>query len=127
MDYDTLKTLHLTFVGLSLTGFLVRYFLTGYRPTLLRRPLLRILPHVNDTLLFAAGIGLAVLLRLSPFTVSWFGVKLLWLLAYIVAGSVALGHGRTPRQRRIAFVLALFAFAQIVGCALSKSPWGWFG
>lgn len=127
MDYDTLKTLHLTFVSLSLAGFLVRYVLAEYRPALLQRRLLRVLPHVNDTLLFAAGIGLAVLLRLSPFTVSWFGVKLLWLLAYIVAGSVALGHGRTPRQRRLAFVLALFSFAQIVGCAVRKSPWGWFG
>ncbi|WP_028873888.1 SirB2 family protein [Tepidiphilus margaritifer] len=127
MDYATLKLLHLTFVGLSLTGFLVRYFLTGYRPTLLRRPLLRILPHVNDTLLFAAGIGLAVLRRLSPFAVPWFGAKLLWLLVYIVAGSIALGRGHTPRGRRIALVLALCAFAQIVGCALRKSPWGWFG
>jgi uncharacterized membrane protein SirB2 len=127
MDYTTLKALHLTFIGLSLAGFLVRYFLAGYRPALLRQPLLRILPHVNDTLLFAAGIGLAILRHLSPLAVPWFGVKLLWLLGYIVAGSIALGRGRTPRQRRIACVLALFAFAQIVGCALRKSPWGWFG
>jgi len=50
MDYDTLKTLHLTFVSLSLAGFLVRYVLAEYRPALLQRRLLRVLPHVNDTL-----------------------------------------------------------------------------
>ena len=53
------------------------------------RPL-RVLSYAIDTALLAAGLGLAVMLRLNPLVVSWLGVKIGLLSIYIVFGSMAL-------------------------------------
>ena len=48
------------------------------------------------------------------------------LLLYIVAGSVALKRGRTPRIRATAFALSLACIGYLVGAAVQHSPWSWF-
>ena len=78
-------------------------------------------PHVNDTLLLAARVGMAVVGGFNPLTTPWLATKLVLLLAYIGLGTLALKRGKTPQQRAIAFVLALAALAAIVHVALSKA------
>jgi uncharacterized membrane protein SirB2 len=46
------------------------------------------------------------------------------LIVYIVAGTIALKRGRTPRGRAAAFSMALLAYAYIVSVALAKNPLG---
>ena len=121
--YPLLKHLHVTCVALTAGGFLLRgvWMLRGN--PLLHHPLARILPHVNDTLLLAAGIGLMLLLRQYPFVDGWLTAKMLALLAYIVLGTIALKRGRTKEIRIASFGGALLTLAYLVGVALTRNPW----
>lgn len=84
----------------------------------------RISPHVNDTLLLAAAIGLAWMTAQYPFTHDWLTAKLLALLAYIVLGMFALRRGKTRRQRGIFFIAAILSFLYMVSVALSRDVSG---
>ncbi len=74
------------------------------------RGMLRWLPHVVDTVLFGAGLALAVMIRQNPLEHSWLMAKLVALLCYIVAGHVAV---RRARQRGFIFGAWLLALAII--------------
>ncbi len=121
--YPTLKLVHMTCATLTVAGFLLRLWWARQGSPLLRHPLTRILPHLNDTLLFAAGISMVLLLGQYPFQQSWLTAKLLALLAYILLGSLALKRGRTPGGRAVAAVGAIVAVGYIVSVALTRSPW----
>src|SRR6185437_14569897 len=58
---------------------------------------LRITPHVVDSLLLLAGIGLALLIRQYPFVNGWLTAKLFALIAYVAAGNFAVRRARTAR------------------------------
>jgi uncharacterized membrane protein SirB2 len=122
MIYEALKTLHVGCVIASGAGFAARGVLMLAGAPLLRARFVRIAPHVVDTLLLAAAIGMAVLARLSPLAHPWLAAKIVGLVAYILLGAVALRHGRSRRVRAGAFVAALLAFAYIVGTALTRDP-----
>ncbi|HKY02561.1 MAG TPA: SirB2 family protein [Burkholderiales bacterium] len=124
--YIVLKQIHLAAAIGSLSLFVLRGLLMLADSPALRGKTLRILPHVVDTLLLLAGVGLAYLLRQVPGVSLWFTAKLVALLLYIVLGSVALKRGRSKGTRAFAFVAALAVFAYIVGVAIHKNPWSWF-
>jgi uncharacterized membrane protein SirB2 len=92
------------------------------RSPLLDHPLTRVLPHVNDSLLLFAAVGMAWIAHLSPLHHAWLMAKLVGLLAYIVLGSIALRRGRTRGIRALAFAGALGALGYIVAVALARSP-----
>ena len=121
--YPVLKLLHVGCVVVTASGFVLRgIWMLGESP-LLRHPLTRVLPHLNDTLLLAAGIGMAVTLRQYPLVDGWLTAKLLALLLYIALGTVALKRGRTRRIRLLAFGGALLTLSYLVAVALTRSPW----
>ncbi len=124
--YLILKHLHVTCVALSGLGFLLRGGLMLADSPLLQARLLRILPHVVDTLLLASALSLAALLGQYPFVAGWLTAKVLGLIAYILSGTVALKRGRTKAVRVLFLILALGCFAYIVSVALSRNPWGFF-
>lgn len=124
MSYLALKHLHLTCAVLTALSFITRGVLLAVRPQALSARFWRVAPHVNDTLLLAAGAGMAVIGGFNPLTTPWLATKLLLLLAYIGLGTVALKRGKTRQQRAVAFILALAALAAIGHVALSKQG-GW--
>ncbi len=77
----------------------------------LAHPFARVGPHVIDTLLFLSGIALWIQMQFS--LLSWFGVKLLMVLAYIGLGIAAF----RSRERRTGIILFLFALLMFVGTA----------
>ena len=83
------------------------------------------MPHVIDSVLLAAAIGLMMVTGQYPFAQGWLTVKVLALLGYIILGSIALKRGRNLRVRTIALVAALATFAYMVGVALTRSPTIW--
>ena len=122
MDYALLKAVHVTCVGVTFALFVGRGVLMFTDSPLLGARLLRIAPHVIDTLLLASAIWMAVASRQYPFVEGWLTAKVIALLAYIGLGSIALSHGRTKRVRTIAWLLALAVFGYIVSVALTRNP-----
>ncbi len=127
MLYVIVKHLHITCVVLSITGFCLRGVLTWQRSALTGRRWMRILPHINDSILLVAALTLAVLIGQYPFVDAWLTAKVLGLIAYIILGVVALRPGRSPRVRTAAGFAAVALFGWIVSVALTKNPLGLFG
>jgi uncharacterized membrane protein SirB2 len=120
--YIALKHLHILFAVISVTGFVARGVLAMMDSPLLQRPWLRQLPHINDTLLFTAGVALAIITRQYPFVDVWITVKLAAVLLYIVLGFMALRKTLPAGLRLASGLAALAVAAYIVGVALTKNP-----
>lgn len=122
MDYATLKTLHLTTVGITLALFLLRGAWMITNSPRLRARWVRVVPHLNDSVLLASGIALAWTLRLSPLEHVWLASKIGALFAYIGLGTIALKRGKTRSQRIAAWLAALAVFGYMLGVAHTHSP-----
>ena len=123
MSYLAFKHLHLTCVGLSAALFFVRGLLMLWRPDALRASWARITPHVVDTVLLVAAIGMLVNGRINPLDDPWLLAKIGALLVYIGLGTVALKRGRTRGVRLGAWLGALAVLLYIVSVALTKQVW----
>lgn len=127
MDYTLLKHLHLTTIALSLALFVLRgVWMMASSPRLQRR-WVKIVPHVNDTLLLASGIALAVLIGQYPLVHGWLTAKLVALLVYIGLGTVALKRGKTRPIRIGAWLAALAVFAYMLAVARAHDPFPFLG
>lgn len=91
------------------------------------RPLpvvIKVLPHLVDTVLLASGATLAVLIHQYPGVDPWLTAKVVGLFAYIGLGTVALHRGRRFSLRMAAWLAALAVFAYIVSVAVTMNPAG---
>lgn len=120
MDYTLLRTVHIATVHISLALFLLRAYWMLRESSRLQERWVRILPHINDTLLLAAAIAMLGVARLNPLEQPWLMAKIIGLLAYIGMGTVALKRGRTKAIRVKALLAALGLFAYIVAVAVTK-------
>ena len=120
--YFLIKHLHMTTAIVSIAFFIVRAWWSVREVALLQRRWVRILPHVNDTLLLVLGVMLTVMLSMSPHQHPWLAAKLLGLIVYIVLGTVAIKRGRTPLTRGVTAVAAIAVFFYIYGTAITKNP-----
>jgi uncharacterized membrane protein SirB2 len=120
--YATLKAIHVACVIASGTGFVARGALMFAGSRWHNARVVRVVPHIVDTVLLASAITMAVLARLVPTQQPWLLAKIIALLAYIVLGAIALRYGRTRKQRTLAFAAALVVFAYIVAVALRRLP-----
>lgn len=123
--YSTLKTIHVGFAILTISGFMLRGFWMLTRDSKLDHVIVRVLPHVVDTAFLITGIWLVMLLRLKFMNQGWLLAKLAALVLYIVLGVIALRRGPTMKIRAAAFIAACACFAYIVGAALNKTPLSW--
>jgi len=122
MAYLALKNLHLATIAITLALFLLRGFWMIADSPQLQARWVRIVPHLNDTLLLASGIALAVLIQQYPLVHGWLTAKLLALIAYIVLGTIALKRGKTRARRVAAWVAALLVFAYMAAVAVAHDP-----
>jgi len=118
---ELVKTIHVGCALLSILGFTARGVLMMRDSAILQMRLLKIAPHIIDTLLLGSAIWLAVSYGLSPADNPWLLAKIIALLVYIGLGTVALKRGKTKQVRIIAWFAALLVFAYIVAVAVSKS------
>ncbi|RDB44293.1 regulator SirB [Halomonas sp. DQ26W] len=123
--YFLIKHLHMTTAGLSLAFFILRAWWSVREAPILQRRWVKIVPHVNDTLLLTFGILLMVMLSMWPQRHPWLAAKILALLVYIVLGSVAIKRGRTSLVRGMAALAAVITFLYMLGTAMFKDPL-WF-
>jgi len=122
MTYLFLKNLHLATIALTLALFVLRgAWMMADSPRLQAR-WVRIVPHVNDTLLLSSGITLAVLVQQYPLVHGWLTAKFFALIAYILLGTIALKRGKTKAQRVAAWIAALLVFGYMVAVAITHDP-----
>ncbi len=124
MDYLAIKYVHVTCVTLSISLFVLRGALQFAGVAWRQWRVLRIAPHVIDTLLLTSAIWLAIALRQYPFVNGWLTAKVLALCAYVCLGRLALQTHADQSRRLPAFAAALLWVTYIVGVAMTHSP-GW--
>lgn len=118
--YTLLKTLHVTTACLTAALFTLRLALDASGRPGWRTTPLKWLPHLNDTVLLAAALGLLVVTGWMPFVHHWLTGKVLLLLGYIIAGRFAMRPQYRFSTRLIASILALAQLALIFWLALNK-------
>ncbi len=116
-----LKLFHIALAYLTVAGFLLRAFWALTASPLREARLVKIAPHVIDTLLLVLGVMLALNLSMSPFS-GWLGAKLIGLLAYIGFGVLTMRGGTRP-LKLLGLAGALLSVGYIFAVAFTRSPW----
>ncbi len=124
--YLTLKTLHVAAILLSVGGLILRRHWMQSNSALLQRKIVRILPHVVDTILLLSGIALIYTLHLAVLENSWLIAKLVALVIYIALAAITMRTNLGSAVRSSAFAGALAAFLFIAGAAITKSAASWW-
>ena len=122
MDYAHLRLLHISCASISITLFVLRGALQFAGVDWRRWRWLRIAPHVNDTVLLAAAIGLSLISHQYPLQQHWLSAKVIALLVYIALGHMAFRAGAPRSRQALAFGAALATVAYIVAVAINRSP-----
>ncbi|MFC1719635.1 SirB2 family protein [Pseudomonadota bacterium] len=117
-----IKYLHILTAVVSVSLFCSRFLLLMKRPAGLRGRWIKVLPHVNDTLLLTFAILLCFATRQAPLVTPWLTEKVLSVILYIVAGLFALKWAKSRGGQIMAFIVALALFAYAASIAVSKSP-----
>ena len=120
MGYLVLKYVHVGAVIVSYCLFFLRGTWMLADSPLLARRWVRIVPHVNDTILLIAAIWLTTIIQQYPGTSAWLTAKVAGLIVYILIGTVAIRRGPTKRVRAVAWVAAQLVFLYIVAVALTR-------
>lgn len=123
--YAAVKLTHVAGAALSLMLFVLRGGWTIAGSPRVDARWVRSVPHVNDTLLLAAGVALIFLTRQYPGEAPWLTAKLIALVLYILLGMAALRRGATMTARLGAWCAALAVFLYIVAVALTRNPVPW--
>jgi uncharacterized membrane protein SirB2 len=121
--YEITKHLHLTFMLLSVLLFLTRFVLTLKASPMLQKKILKIAPHVIDTLWIVSAISLCVMVQQYPFVNAWVTEKLLAFVMYIFMVIFALKLAKTNLMRIIGCVGALSWLAYAGMVAVTKHPY----
>jgi uncharacterized membrane protein SirB2 len=120
--YLILKHLHMTFALLTFLSFFIRGIWMWRSSPLLQKRLVKILPHIIDTLLLVTALLLAFHLRLTPGDNPWLLTKIIALFVFIGVGTFAFKHPRSS-VRKAAWLAALAILIYIVAVAVTKTPW----
>jgi uncharacterized membrane protein SirB2 len=118
--YLVIKTIHILTAVISISGFTLRGLLLLNNSPVMKQKWVRIVPHVNDTVLLACALYLATISEQYPFQSDWLTAKLVALFAYIILGMMAFRFAKTRGGRITAFLLAILSFAYIVSVALTR-------
>jgi uncharacterized membrane protein SirB2 len=124
--YAVLKVIHVASAIASIAGFFVRGLWRLSGRCLPSFGWLRWAPHINDTVLLAAAVGLMVVTDQFPVADGWLTAKVLGLLAYIILGKIALSDATGGRLRPWAWLSALLMAGYVVSVAITRNPAGYF-
>jgi uncharacterized membrane protein SirB2 len=116
------KSIHMITLLITITGFILRGIWMVKGSPLLHARAVKMVPHVNDTVLLASAVWAGTLINQYPFVDAWLTAKILGAIAYILFGAVALTYGKTKQIRISCFIMALLSFAYVVAVATTKNP-----
>lgn len=119
--YTIAKHVHLTTIALSIVGFLLRLSWQLMGSPRANGKLVKVLPHVNDSILFFSGLYLVWLTGQYPWQHAWLAAKLIALLLYIYLGAKAL-RAMERRPKLLFGTAAVTTYLYMILVALNKSP-----
>ncbi|MCB1648832.1 MAG: SirB2 family protein [Pseudomonadales bacterium] len=119
--YTLIKIIHMSCAMISVLGFLARGILKINESALVEKKLVKVLPHIIDTVLLVSAITLVVMSGQYPWVAPWVGAKIVALFVYIGLGVVVMRTAKTRQARIIAFALALATAAYIFMVAGTKT------
>ena len=108
--YLIIKQAHMLFAAVSLVSFLARSGLKFAGSSLLNKKPVKVLPHINDSLLLVCGVALAVIAGINPLIQHWLLAKLVLLVAYIACGLYVMKWSRNNTARAGGVLVALLCF-----------------
>jgi uncharacterized membrane protein SirB2 len=111
----------MSFAMISVLGFLARGILKINESPLVDKKLVRVLPHVIDTVLLASAIALVIMSGQYPWVAPWVSAKILGLVVYIGLGVVVMRTAKTRQTRIAAFALALITAGYVFMVAGTKT------
>lgn len=118
--YMILKHLHVTTAYLTIILLALCLLLDALGRPGWRQTPLRVIPHINHTILLVAAISLIFVAGYASAMPGWLIAKIVLLLGYIVAGVFALKTTAGKPVRVSAAVLALVQYSAIMHLALAK-------
>ena len=116
-----IKDIHILTAFISVSFFTLRFLWVMRDSSMMTKRWVKIVPHVNDTILLIAAIILAVSIQQYPFVHTWLTAKFIALILYIVFGMFALKRAKTKRVKGLFFVLAVSCFGYIVLVAVTRT------
>ena len=120
-----IKLIHMSTAFISISLFMLRGFWVFTGSDMMEKKWVKVLPHVNDTVLLITAVFLTIGINQYPFTHDWLTAKLIALFIYIGFGMFALKRAKEMKNKVLFFILALLTFSYIVGVALTRTA-GWF-
>ncbi|MCK5477355.1 MAG: SirB2 family protein [Methylococcales bacterium] len=114
-----IKLIHIIFIFSSFASFTSRFALSIFKPAILQKKIVKIAPHIIDTLLLISGATLVFQGNWLEGEFGWILSKFILLLAYIVFGVMAM-RCKGPK-RWLAFVGAIACFIYIFIIAITKN------
>ena len=122
--YLAIKNIHLLSIAISALLLSIRYVLLMANSSMIEKKVLKILPHIVDTILLLSGIGLIISLGFVPFTPGneWFTEKVTCILAYFALGFFTLRVANHRLVRTFAFFGALGWLLMAGNIAMTKIP-----
>lgn len=119
--YTAFKHLHVLFVVISVALFLLRFIWRQMESQQLHKRWVKIVPHINDTLLLVAAIVMLVMTQRAPISDPWVTEKVMGVIGYIVFGIFAL-KGSSKLKSWVGFVVASAFLLALFHVAVSKTP-----
>lgn len=115
MDYTALKHSHAGLAYLTIMLFVIRFLLFSVSPKWRANKILKIVPHIIDTLLLVFAL---MMVFSSTFSLGhgWLAAKTIGLIVYIGFGVVAI-----RKANNAAFAGALITYAYVFGVAKYKT------
>jgi len=124
--YLILRQAHIACAVATIALFALRGTLMLTDSPLLEARVMKVLPHVIDSVLLTAALMLTMVVHQYPFVNSWLTMKVVLLLAYVALGHLALKAGRPKALRAVAFLAALAVVGFLVSVAVRHDPRGFF-
>jgi uncharacterized membrane protein SirB2 len=121
-----LKTIHITTVLISILLFLSRGFWIYLLKKQLSAKWIRVLPHVNDSVLLGTGIALAIQTQQYPLQQDWLTVKIVCLLIYILLGMLAMKWYQATSTGMASWLTAIIIYLFMISVAVTRQPTGIF-
>lgn len=119
--YIAFKHLHVLFVLISVILFITRFVWKQLESGMLHKKWVKIVPHVNDTLLLLSAIAMLVISQRAPIADPWVTEKVIGVIGYIIFGMIAL-KGSTRAVSWFGFVIACAWLVALFHVAFGKVP-----